>query len=223
MARHLVAAGHDVVGCDLDRGRVEALGADRAAMPGEAAAGADVVLLSLPSADAVADVVLGERGVRSAARPGTLLVDMSTSPPSLARRLAARVPGAGRPRRAGQRWPPRRRGRVADDHGRRHGGRVRARTTALRGARPAGRARRRPRGRPGGEALQQPDRGRDDGRNRGVLRDRASARGSIRPRSTSSSPRRPATRVSCARASRFPAWRARIPRRTGSRPSSPST
>ncbi len=89
MARHLVAAGHDVVGCDLDRGRVEALVADRAATPGEAAAGADVVLLSLPSADAVAEVVLGERGVRSAARPGTLLVDMSTSPPSLARRLAA--------------------------------------------------------------------------------------------------------------------------------------
>ena len=92
MARHLVAAGHDVVGCDLDRGRVEALGAGRADMPGEAAAGADVVLLSLPSANAVAEVVLGERGVRSAARPGTLLVDMSTSPPSLARRLAAECP-----------------------------------------------------------------------------------------------------------------------------------
>ena len=92
MARHLVAAGHDVVGCDLDRGRVDALGADRAATPGEAAAAADVVLLSLPSADAVEEVVLGERGVRSAARPGTLLVDMSTSPPSLARRLAAECP-----------------------------------------------------------------------------------------------------------------------------------
>jgi 3-hydroxyisobutyrate dehydrogenase len=92
MARHLVAAGHQVVGCDLDRRRVEALGADRAATPGEAAVEAEVVLLSLPSADAVADVVLGGHGVRSAARPGALLVDMSTSPPPLARRLAAECP-----------------------------------------------------------------------------------------------------------------------------------
>ena len=36
--------------------------------------------------------MLGEQGVRWAARPGTLLVDMSTSPPSLARRLAAECP-----------------------------------------------------------------------------------------------------------------------------------
>jgi len=92
MARHLLAAGNDVIGCDVDPGRVEALGALGAASPGEAAAAADAVLLSLSSAEAVEDVVLGEHGVRSGARPGTLLVDMSTSPPSLARRLAAECP-----------------------------------------------------------------------------------------------------------------------------------
>ena len=92
MARHLVAAGHDVVGCDLDSTRVDALGARRAETPAEAAAAADVVLLSLPSPAAVEEVVLGTRGVRTSARPGTLLVDMSTSPPSLARRLAAECP-----------------------------------------------------------------------------------------------------------------------------------
>ncbi len=109
MARHLVAAGNDVVGCDLVPGNVEALGADAAGTPGEAAAAADAVLLSLPSASAVEDVVLGEDGVRAAARPGTLLVDMSTSPPSLARRLAAEcaqldvldAPVSGGPRGAG--------------------------------------------------------------------------------------------------------------------------
>jgi 3-hydroxyisobutyrate dehydrogenase len=89
MARHLVAAGHDVVGCDLDSTRVAALGARRAETPAEAAAPADVVLLSLPSPAAVEEVVLGTGGLRASARPGTLLVDMSTSPPSLARRLAA--------------------------------------------------------------------------------------------------------------------------------------
>jgi 3-hydroxyisobutyrate dehydrogenase len=92
MARHLVAAGNDVVGCDLAPGRVEALGTSAAGSPDEAAAAADAVLLSLPSAHAVEEVVLGEHGVRSAARPGSLLVDMSTSPPALARRLAAECP-----------------------------------------------------------------------------------------------------------------------------------
>ena len=92
MARHLVAAGHGVVGCDLDRGRVDALGAGRADTPGEAASEADAVLLSLPSAAAVEEVVLGVHGVRSAARPGALLVDLSTCPPPLARRLAGECP-----------------------------------------------------------------------------------------------------------------------------------
>lgn len=92
MAQRLVAAGHEVVGCDLDSTRVDALGAGRADVPSEAAATADVVVLSLPSAAAVEEVVLGARGVRAGARPGTLLADMSTSPPSLARRLAAECP-----------------------------------------------------------------------------------------------------------------------------------
>jgi len=89
MARHVVSAGHDVVGCDLAPARAEALAAATAGTPAKAAATADVVLLSLPTPGAVEDVVLGEGGVRAGARAGTLLVDMSTSPPALARRLAA--------------------------------------------------------------------------------------------------------------------------------------
>jgi 3-hydroxyisobutyrate dehydrogenase len=89
MARNLVAAGHDVVGCDVEPARAEALGAAVAAGPADAAVAADAIILSLPTPGSVEDVVLGERGVRHGARPGTLLVDMSTSPPELARRLAA--------------------------------------------------------------------------------------------------------------------------------------
>ena len=92
MARHLVAAGHDVVGCDLDPSRVEALGAAVAATAAEAAAGADAVLLSLPSPAAVEEAVLGADGVRAGAREGALLADLSTGPPALARRLAAECP-----------------------------------------------------------------------------------------------------------------------------------
>jgi 3-hydroxyisobutyrate dehydrogenase len=91
MARHLVAAGHDVVGCDLDLSRVEALGAGAAATAAEAAAGADAVLLSLPSPAAVEHAVLGADGVRAGAS-GALLADLSTGPPALARLLAAECP-----------------------------------------------------------------------------------------------------------------------------------
>jgi 3-hydroxyisobutyrate dehydrogenase len=84
MARNLVAAGHAVVGHDLDRGRVAALAGAREADP------AEVVIASLPSAAAVEEV--------AATLPGSgaeVFVDMSTSPPALARRLAEELGAAG--------------------------------------------------------------------------------------------------------------------------------
>jgi 3-hydroxyisobutyrate dehydrogenase len=78
MARHLVAAGHDVVGCDVDPAKT--IGA-MAATPAEAAEGADVAILSLPAPEIV------ERVAGQLPRE-VFLVDMSTGPPALARRLA---------------------------------------------------------------------------------------------------------------------------------------
>lgn len=92
IARHLRAAGHELVGCDLVPGRADALGARVAATPAEAAAGAEVVLASLPSPAAVEEVFLGVDGIRAGAAPGTLVVDLSTSPPALARRLPDELP-----------------------------------------------------------------------------------------------------------------------------------
>lgn len=91
MARHLVAAGHDVIACDLEPARAAALGTSVAASPAETAAAADAVLTSLPSPAAVAEVMLGASGVAAGARPGTLVIDLSTGPPELARRLAAEL------------------------------------------------------------------------------------------------------------------------------------
>jgi 3-hydroxyisobutyrate dehydrogenase-like beta-hydroxyacid dehydrogenase len=87
MARNLLAAGHEVVPCDLEPARAEALGAPVAATAAEAAEDAELAFLSLPSPEAVG-LVAGElpRGV--------LLVDMSTGPPALARRLAEKFEAA---------------------------------------------------------------------------------------------------------------------------------
>ncbi len=84
MARNLVAAGHEVAGTDLDPARVEALGVADSTGP------AEIAITSLPSAEAV------ERVARSLPGTGvTTFVDMSTGPPTLARRLADELGGAG--------------------------------------------------------------------------------------------------------------------------------
>jgi len=83
MARNLVAAGHEVIGHDLDPARVAALGgADRAE--------AEVAIASLPSPEAVESVARGLVGSGV-----TTFVDMSTGPPGLARRLADELGAAG--------------------------------------------------------------------------------------------------------------------------------
>lgn len=95
MAGHLVAAGHELVGHDVDATRTEALGLVAADSPAEAVDGAELAITSLPSPEAVREVWLGEQGLAAGAQPGTLLVDASTGPPALARELAAAFEPAG--------------------------------------------------------------------------------------------------------------------------------
>ncbi len=86
MARNLIAAEHDVVACDLDADRARLVGGRVAPSAREASEGAEVAIASLPSAAAVEDVAraIADSAVRT-------FVDMSTSPPSLARRLAGEL------------------------------------------------------------------------------------------------------------------------------------
>jgi 2-hydroxy-3-oxopropionate reductase len=98
MAANLVKAGYDVAG--HSRGRA---GLDRLAAAGgrpvrdvaEAVAGADVVITMLPDSPDVEQVVLGPGGVLAHARPGTLLIDMSTVQPQTARTVAAAAADRG--------------------------------------------------------------------------------------------------------------------------------
>ncbi len=65
-----------------------ALGAHWTDAPAVAAAESDIVLLSLPGPPQVRTVLLGERGVLQAMRPGSVLIDTSTSSVDLAREIA---------------------------------------------------------------------------------------------------------------------------------------
>ena len=81
MASHLLAAGHQVVACDLSPALVQAIvarGASAARSPADVAKKSEVVFSSIPDDAALRAVALGDNGVLAGARPGTIYVDTST-------------------------------------------------------------------------------------------------------------------------------------------------
>ncbi|MDA3039960.1 MAG: NAD(P)-dependent oxidoreductase [Actinomycetota bacterium] len=91
MAGHVVAAGHDVGAYDLRSESIAPLvaaGARACATVGDAAAGAEAVLLSLPMPADVEAIVIGAGGLFETMQPGAVILDLTTSSPTLSRRLA---------------------------------------------------------------------------------------------------------------------------------------
>src|SRR5439155_18479548 len=95
MARNLVRAGFTVTVHNRSRAKVEELvqdGASRAASPREAASAADIVITMLPNSPDVELVALGDGGIKDAARPGQLFIDMSTINPIVSQKIAGNSP-----------------------------------------------------------------------------------------------------------------------------------
>ena len=91
MAVNLVRAGHTVTGHNRSPQRVDALVAEGGLRGGgiaDTVTGADVVITMLPDSPDVEAVLSGEGGVYENAEPGTLVIDMSTIRPDVARALA---------------------------------------------------------------------------------------------------------------------------------------
>ena len=91
MAGRLLAAGYDVTVFNRSRERMRPLeqrGAKAAESPGEVAANADVILVSVADDLAVETVITGVDGALGAARAGAIVVNMSTTSPALSRRLS---------------------------------------------------------------------------------------------------------------------------------------
>ena len=113
MTRRLVGAGVRVVGYDTRPGQAASVGADPAGALGDVCDGTEVVLLSLPDSRAVEAVVFGTRpkavgspgdgvptdppqnGLLDFARPGQVIIDLSTSAPSSTQRIAAALAERG--------------------------------------------------------------------------------------------------------------------------------
>jgi 3-hydroxyisobutyrate dehydrogenase len=94
MARHLVARGFKVIGCDPDaaaRERAKALGARIAQSAHEVAQASDLVIIVVGFDSEVEDAVFGKDGLLAGAGPGLVVAVASTIAPRYARKLAARL------------------------------------------------------------------------------------------------------------------------------------
>jgi 3-hydroxyisobutyrate dehydrogenase len=98
MCGHLMAAGYAVTVFNRTRHKMEALldrGARAAASPREVAEASDVVFTIVGYPHDVREVTLGPDGTLAGARAGTILVDMTTSEPALAREIFAQAKAKG--------------------------------------------------------------------------------------------------------------------------------
>lgn len=92
MARHLAAAGNDLIVYNRTRAKADAWvaahGGRAAATPAEAAEAADAVISCVGNDDDLAQVTLGRDGAFGAMRKGALFVDHTTVSARIARQLA---------------------------------------------------------------------------------------------------------------------------------------
>ena len=98
MARNLIAAGFSLTVHNRSRAAVDELaseGAQVADSPATLASSCDVVITMLPDTPDVEAVLLGPTGVFAHARPGSLVIDMSTISPDVARSLGDEAKSRG--------------------------------------------------------------------------------------------------------------------------------
>jgi 3-hydroxyisobutyrate dehydrogenase-like beta-hydroxyacid dehydrogenase len=98
IASLLMKAGYQVTGFDIIKKQMSSLirlGLKPARSAKEAVRGTDLIILSLPTWEAVREAVEGKDGILSGARKGQIVVDTSTSPPWESRAMAEKLASKG--------------------------------------------------------------------------------------------------------------------------------
>jgi 3-hydroxyisobutyrate dehydrogenase len=98
MARNLMRAGFELTVWNRSRPGIEELtreGAAEGASPSDVAAKSEVTITMVTDSPDVEQVVLGEQGIIHGAKPGSVVIDMSTISPEVTRRIAARLKERG--------------------------------------------------------------------------------------------------------------------------------
>lgn len=94
MSKNLLKAGYDLVVYDIITTNVQEVvtaGAEAGNSPADVAAKTEIIITMLPNSPHVKEVVLGENGILSGARPGSLVIDMSSIAPLVSRELAEKL------------------------------------------------------------------------------------------------------------------------------------
>jgi 2-hydroxy-3-oxopropionate reductase len=98
MAKNLLKAGHTLVVYDIQEAPVRELvqaGATAGESPRDVASRNELIITMLPNSPHVKQAVLGKNGVIEGAKPGSVLVDMSSIAPLVSREVAAELTSKG--------------------------------------------------------------------------------------------------------------------------------
>lgn len=98
MSKNMLKAGYDLVVMDVNKAPVEevvAAGATAADTPKEVAEQTEVIITMLPNSPHVRAAVLGENGILEGAKPGTVVIDMSSIAPLASQEVAAELEKIG--------------------------------------------------------------------------------------------------------------------------------
>ena len=98
MAKNLLKAGYPVVAYDIVPEAVKELvqaGAEQGASSADVASKSEVIITMLPNSPHVKEVVLGKGGVLEGAKPGTILVDMSSIAPLASKEVSEKAAEKG--------------------------------------------------------------------------------------------------------------------------------
>lgn len=98
MSKNLLKAGYNLLVMDKNQSAVAevvAAGAAAASTPKEVAEQCDYIITMLPNSPHVKEVVLGEDGIIEGAKPGTIVIDMSSIAPLVSREVAEKLIAKG--------------------------------------------------------------------------------------------------------------------------------
>jgi len=94
MAKNLLKAGYELVVYDINEAAVKELvesGAEAGASSKDVAEKSEVIITMLPNSPEVREVVLGKDGIIEGAKPGTIVIDMSSISPIASQEIAAEL------------------------------------------------------------------------------------------------------------------------------------
>ncbi|MFC1562816.1 2-hydroxy-3-oxopropionate reductase [candidate division KSB1 bacterium] len=98
MVKNLLKAGYSLVVYDINAVAIEEVieaGAKEGKSSKDVAAQSDVIITMLPNSPEVKEVVLGEEGVLEGAKPGSIIIDMSSIAPLVSKEISDKVEEKG--------------------------------------------------------------------------------------------------------------------------------